>query len=138
MANGKKLIALKPCNFNGKKYFINDEIPLEDVLNPKEQAKLGVIAIVNDGDDLPREEEPERITKMTVSIKAEEGDMPLELTQEGLQAFVDAITNKATEAEQIVKNMTDGDALILLHIADSRKTIKEAAEARAKELAGEQ
>ena len=39
---------------------------------------------------------------------------------------------------QMVEKMTDGDALILLHLADSRKTIKTAAEDRAKALSAKQ
>ena len=34
--------------------------------------------------------------------------------------------------------MTDGEALILLHLADSRKSIKAAAETRAKALSKEE
>lgn len=138
MAN-TKLIARKPCSFNGKKFFINDVIPTEYILNPNEQAKLGVIAIVKDGEDTPSEavKETEHVSKMVVNIKAEEGEIPLELTQKGLQDVVDVITSKATEAEKIIKQMTDGDALILVDIADSRKTIKEAAKDRAQEIAGD-
>ena len=42
-----KLIARKPCSFGGKKYFIGDEIPSEEVIQPKTQEKLGVLAILD-------------------------------------------------------------------------------------------
>ena len=71
---------------------------------------------------------------MTVVIGAKEGDLPLNLTQEGLQAAVDVLTVKPAEAVSIIEKMEDGDALILVHIMDSRKAVKEAAEARAKAL----
>lgn len=42
----KKLIAKKPCSFNGKKFFIGNEIPAEYVLNPIAQSKMGVLELV--------------------------------------------------------------------------------------------
>lgn len=128
-----KLIAKKPCGFGGKKFYIGDEIPAEYVLNPQTQEKLGNLVIVNDED-----EAASPVGTMEVVIHAEEGDLPLALTKEGLQAFVDVLTCKAAEAKPIIEQMTDGDALILLHIADSRKEIKAAAENRAKALGPEE
>ena len=141
-----KLIAMKPCGFGGKKFYVGDEIPFEDVLDPKAQEKMGVLVIVQDGTDAPvpaAVQTSNPVDTMTVLIRAEEGDMPLDLTQEGLQAVVDVLTDKASAAEKVIQQMTDGDALILLHLTDSRKAVKELAEARAKALnteesAGEQ
>ena len=45
-----KLFAKKPCSFNGKKFFIGDEIPADHILDPKAQEKRGVIEVV-EGDD---------------------------------------------------------------------------------------
>lgn len=131
-----KLIAQKPCGFGGKKFYIGDEIPAEYVLDPKAQEKMGVLVIVGDGTMAPVAPAP--VEAMDVVIHAEEGDLPLSLTKEGLQAVVDVITSKATEAKPIIEEMTDGDALILLHIADNRKEIKTAAENRAKALSPEE
>ena len=39
-----KLIAKKPCSFGGKAFFINDEIPVNAVLNPKQQEELGAVS----------------------------------------------------------------------------------------------
>lgn len=137
-----KLIAKKLCNF-GKQYYIGDEIPVEAVLDPKVQEKRGVLAIVEDeaGTTPPAVDLGDPAgdrSVMTVVIHAEEGDLPLELTQEGLQAVLDILTSKAEDAEPIVKQMTDGYALIFLDIADSRKTIKNAAKARAQALEAEE
>lgn len=41
-----KLIAKRPCSFNGEKFFIGDEIPTEYVLDPKAQKMMGVIEVV--------------------------------------------------------------------------------------------
>ena len=42
-----KLFALKPCSFCGEKYFIGDEIPLENVLDPNAQANMGILVVVD-------------------------------------------------------------------------------------------
>ena len=132
-----KLIAQKRCSFGGKKFYIGDEIPAELVLNPKAQESMGVIAIASDMTDnkAPESTAPIPAATMCVSVPAEEGDLHLNLTACGLQAIVAVMTSNVEEAEPIVEAMSDNDALILLHMIDSRKTIKVAAEARAKSLA---
>lgn len=128
-----KLFARKPCSFAGKKFFIGDEIPAELVLNPQAQEKRGILAIVADG-SVEAPAAGHEVETMAVVIHAEEGDLPLDLTQAGLQAMVDVLTSKVEDAEPIIAAMTDGDALILLHLTDTRKSVKNAAEARAKAL----
>ena len=128
-----KLIAKRLCSFGGKKYFIGDEIPAESVMYPKMQEKIGVLAIVNDGDEAPAP-----VGAMEVVIHEEKGDLSLALTKEGLQAIVDVLTSNATEAKPIIEQLTDGDALILLHAVDNRKEIKTAAANRAKALSPEE
>lgn len=125
-----KLIAKKPCGFGGKKFYIGDEIPAEYVLNPKAQETMGNLVIIND--------EVAPGSAMEVVIRAKEGDMPLMLTQEGLQAVVDVLTGTSDDAKNVIEQMTDGDALILLHIADKRKEIKAAAEERAQVINSEE
>ena len=131
-----KLIAKKRCSFGGKRFYIGDEIPVELVLNPKAQESMGVIAIASDVADntAPEISPADPVDTINVVIHAEEGDLPLNLTAEGLQAIVDVMTDNVEGAEPIVDQMTDNDALILLHMIDSRKSIKTAAEARAKSL----
>lgn len=133
-----KLIAKKPCSFGGKKFYIGDEIPAELVMNPKGQEKMGTLAIINDDAGAPAPVEPEQpfcaVDAMVVVVKNGDENMPLNLTAEGLQAVVNVLTSKVEDAEPVIEQMTDGDALILLHMADSRKAIKAAAEERAKAL----
>lgn len=134
-----KLIAKKPCSFGGKKFFIGDKVPAELVLDPRAQEKRGVLAIVtDDAAPTPAPPAPETVRKevdtMTVVIRDKEGDMPLDLTRDGLQAVVDVLTVKPADAEAIIEKMDDGDALILIHLVDSRKAVKAAAEDRAKAL----
>lgn len=124
-----KLIAKQPCSFGGKRFYIGDEIPLALVKEPKTQEKYGILAIVDEG-----EQAMEPADSVEIIIRAKEGDMPLNLTKGGLQAAVDVLTGTTDDAEPIIKAMSDGDALILIHLIDNRKTVKAAAEARAKEL----
>lgn len=133
-----KLIARKACSFGGKKFYIGEDIPAALVLDPCTQEKRGVLAIVNDDAGTTPPAEPAAIRKevdiISVAIHAEEGDLPLELTQEGLQAVVDVLTSNVEDAEPVIAALEDGDALILLHATDTRKSVKTAAEARAKAL----
>lgn len=136
-----KLIARKPCSFGGEKFYIGDEIPAELVLNPKEQEKMGVLIVATDTNDGHKEPEPPApapVSTITVNIHAEEGDLPLELTPAGIQAVFDVLTGKPEEAENVINQMEDGDALILLHISSTRKAVKAAAEARAQALSAAQ
>ena len=137
-----KLIARKPCSFAGEKFFIGDQVPVEYVLDPQGQEKMGTLAIVNDDAGAPAPDESAEarpaVATMELVIHAEEGDLPLNLTAEGLQAVVDVLTDTVEGAEPIVGAMTDGDALILLHCVDNRKGIKAAAEARAQALNAEE
>lgn len=132
-------VALKPCCFAGHRFRIGDNIPGE-MIHPgsaNNLVKMGVIA-ERAGEDTP-DAAPEatpvnEAAAITVAIHAEEGDLPLELTQEGLQAVVDVLTSDVKDAEPVIAALNDGDALILLHATDTRKSIKTAAEARAKAL----
>lgn len=139
MTTVTKLIALKPCSFGGKKFFIGDEIPAEYVASPATQEKLGTLVVVNVDAEIDVHETvvyPE--SKVSLVVQSDGKEMTLEPTDRGIQDVFNVLIGKATDAEAIIKQMDDADALIMLHLADSRKTIKEAAELRAKELAGEQ
>ena len=131
-----KLIAKIPCSFGGKQFFIGDEIPAEVVLDPKAQEKRGVHLRV----DAQGQPEPKGGQNVNISVSTENGPIDLAVSPEGLNEVFAALIGKPATAEEIVSTMTDGDALILLHMADSRKAVKAAAEARASaiEEAGEQ
>lgn len=124
-------IALKPCTFAGQKFKIGDSIP-GDVLLPgaaKNLIKMGKIAST-DGAGVAMANNQ----GIVIAAHTEDGDMPLNLTPGGLQQIFDVLTANVEGAENIIETMADGDALILLHMCDSRKGVKAAAEARAKAL----
>ena len=70
-----RLVAKKPCSFEGKKFFINDEIPAELVADPKTQEKMGVIAIV--GGDSEAVTPLPQLGEINIPIHAEEEDLIL-------------------------------------------------------------
>lgn len=135
-----KLIARKPCSFGGKKFYIGDEIPVEYVENPTTQEKMGVLFIVEDtegGESATVQPIVISDPTLTICVHVDGQDMELEPTDGGLQDIFNVLIGTAPAAEAIIGEMTDEDALILLHMADSRKSVKAAAEARAKVLAQE-
>lgn len=131
-------VALKPCGFAGQRFKIGDNIPAELVLPgaAKNLVEMGII-VDTDAAATPAKETIVKTEALTIALHTDDGDLPLEPSQEGIQQVFDALTGNVGHAETIIKAMTDGDALILLNAADSRKSIKEATEARAKELSAE-
>lgn len=136
-------VALKPCCFAGHRFRIGETVP-DEVVHPgnaNNAVKMGLIARqpgeTTNAAEIPADTENATVETMSVNIHAEEGDLTLNLTAEGLQAVVDVLTGNVENAEPIVAAMTDADALILLHAADYRKGVKVAAEARAQALTEE-
>lgn len=43
-----KLVANKPCNLNGKKYFIGEEVPVEEVVDCASLVKMGLLSVIHD------------------------------------------------------------------------------------------
>lgn len=127
-----KLIAQKPCSFGGRKFYIDDEIPVEYVLDPKLQQKQGVLKIVPDSEVEEIKEKP-----IALFIREQEGDLEVQLSSEGLQAVFDVLNANVETGTAIIEQMTDRQALLMLNVTDSRKGIKDAAEARAKALSQE-
>lgn len=130
-------IALKPCKFAGQKFKIGESVPAECIHAgaAKNLVKMQIISPA-DSEGAPVKSAGAPKSTVTVNVKSNGENMPLELTLEGLQKVVDALTSNAKDAEKVVGKMTDGDALILLHMSDGRTSIKAAAEARAKKLSG--
>ena len=125
--------AIKPCRFAGQTYRIGEEVPAE-VIQPgaaKNLVKMGIIA-ESGGAINAAPIKTVKLPAREVVIRAKE--MDLTPTPKGLQAIFDVLTANVSEAETIIEKMTDNDALILLNISDSRKSVKELTEARAKAL----
>lgn len=142
-----KLIAKKPCSFEGQKFFIGDEIPVAFVKDPKAQEKMGVLAIAGDGSTLPPEELQECTAqvadvKFEVIIHSDDGDLPLAVTNAELSVFTDILQIPVAKAEdkqkisEMIQKIESEDLLIMLDALDGRKHVKEEAQARAQALNG--
>lgn len=134
-----KIIALKPCNFGGNKFFIGDEVPEELVQNPNEQKKRGVIAISEDGESIPMAQVTANVSEMKIPvvIHSENGDLTIEVTQEELKVFFDVLQIPVSKTEDkqkvsvLIQSIESLDLLIMLDALDGRKFVKEEAEKRA-------
>lgn len=131
-------VAVKPCRFAGQSFRIGESVP-DEVIHPgavRNLIKMGLIAEAGATANEPTEAKPqtETVSTINITIHAEEGDLILAPTPEGLQAIFDVLSSKAADAEGIIEGITDGDALIILDVSDSRKTIKELCRNRAKEI----
>lgn len=129
--------ALKPCKFAGVSYRVGDLVP-DEVVHPgaaKNLIKADVLAQNKETPILEGLAAPVAPEIVSLAVKDGEDTIALDVTVEGLQDVVSVLTSKVGETEHVIDGMTDNDALILLHLCDNRKTIKEAAESRATALA---
>ena len=146
-----KLIARKPCSFGGKQFYIDNEIPEELVADPAVQERLGVLFIVNaDNEMLPDGQSgtasgqmftQEQVDSMIagvyegtipISVKDasdEENEQVMEIyaRPEEIEQVFSIMQLNAEEGTKVIADVTNENVLILLHAADSRKTIKNAA-----------
>ena len=130
-----KLIAKKPCSFGGKDFFINDEIPVNVVLNPKQQEELGVLSIVFDG------EAATGILETDIAIpvfKSYDGDtaqvmgVPLNIVE--IQEVFSIMQMNVEEATKAIEAAKSENMLIVIHACDSRAGVKKAAQKKADNL----
>ncbi len=139
-----RLIANKPCSFGGRQFYIGDEIPVDFVADAKMQEKLGVVTIVNDSEMVPGKEpgilciEDTVLYDGTVVIPVKgdsDGDngqqTAVPATPEEIQQVFSIMQMNAADGAEAVAGVKSENVLILLHAADTRKTIKDAAKKQA-------
>ena len=126
-----KLIAKKPCSFGGKDFFINDEIPVNAVLNPKQQEELGVLSIVSDGDAATGILETGfQETDIAIPVfKSYDGD-----TAQEIQEVFSIMQMNVEEATKAIEAAKSENMLIVIHACDSRAGVKKAAQKKADNL----
>ena len=98
-----KLIAKKPCSFNGQTFYIGDEIPPEFVINPKAQENLGTVAIVSVSDASRTNLAEDGQVEFGVPIKQKDGTMTLYLNEEQICRAVEVMQMTASEAKEAIK-----------------------------------
>lgn len=132
-----RLIARRPCSFGGKKYFIGDEVPAEDVINPTVQEDQGTLAIVKDEQGAALETAGDGKVTIPV-IRDGEGDvadvLSIPLTEGEVQHVFAIMQMTADKAAEAMEDVDSEEVLIVLHAADSRSGVKKAAKKKAEQL----
>lgn len=132
-----KLIARKPCCFGGQQFYIDNEIPAELVADPAVQEKLGVLAIVNAEAVNNTVMELEGTIPISVKVESDgknEQVMAIPAKPEEIQQVFSIMQLNTEEGAKVTADVSNENVLILLHAADSRKTIKNAAKVQAGKL----
>ncbi len=142
-----KLIAKKPCSFGGRKFFIDQDIPVELVAEPGVQERLGVLTVIDDtvasGGEATAILDTEAFDgfdgKVIVPVvNKENGDaaemMSIPLTEEQVQSVFSIMQMNIPDAEKAVGEVTEENVLIVLHACDTRAKVRKAAKNRADTL----
>lgn len=133
-----KLVANKPCNLNGKKYFIGEEVPVEEVVDYASLVKMGLLSVIHDAvpeDNL--EECVAMVGEVSFSIPIVKGNetIDLDVTEPQLQEAVKTMQmNQKDAVAHIRGSVKDNTVLIFLNAVDSRTAVKKEAETKAKSL----
>lgn len=131
------LIAKKPCSFGGQQFFMGNRIPNELVINPEQQEKLGVLAVVNGNDFMHKDTSDsanhEELIQIAVKGTSDE-TLKIMAEHDEIRQVFDIMQTNADESIKLIADVTSENVLILLHAADSRKTIKNAAKEQADKL----
>lgn len=136
-----RMIANKPCSFGGERFYIGDEIPENLVADARTQEKYGVITIVNDDTRVPDgrsgtpfAREYDSVVPITVKSTADGQYAAIPVRPEEIQQVFSILQMGAEDGARAVADVESENVLILLHAADSRKTIKNAAKEQADKL----
>ncbi len=136
-----RLIAKKPCSFGGEKFFIGEEVPAGLVADPALQEKMGVLTIAQgESEYIPAVSAGPLLSAydgtITISVVEENyGEIiAVQATAEDIQHTFSIMQMNVDEGVKAIAGVESENVLILLHAADSRKTIKEAAKKQADNL----
>lgn len=126
-------IALKPCEFGGKKYVVNDIIPDEVIAKPKKLVETKVIA--------PQKGEVTEPVgtsdKFNFPLLSDGSIMSVEISVESLSTALLILQKNADDAVQAISECDDTDTMLAVYSLDSRKSVKNAADKRTSELNGQ-
>ena len=133
-----KLVANKPCNLNGKKYFIGEEVPVEEVVDYASLVKMGLLSVIHDAVPVETLEEcVASVGEVFFKIEIVKGDkgFDLDVTEPQLQEAVKTMQmNQKDAVAHIRGSVKDNTVLIFLNAVDSRTAVKKEAETKAKSL----
>lgn len=132
-------IALKPITLSGVDYAAGDSIPADAVLPSRVPALIRTksIARINEH-PAEAQETPQNDANdfggVNLPIQTENGVLELPASGEDIVKAVELLQMNADDAIQAIKEIESDSVLIIMDACDSRKTVKAAAKARAKEL----
>lgn len=138
-------VCIKPITLFGNSYMPGEIIQDGHVLPSRERALVNAkcIAEVAGNNDLPaaeliQVETGEEVTFTIPVVQESDGDtaqvMGVPLTEGEVQHIFSVMQMNAEEAAKAIKEIFNENVLIVLHAADSRKTVKDAARKQAGSL----
>lgn len=125
-------IALKPCTISGSKYLVNDVVDTSALSSAEVAALIKRKQIAGNDEGVVPAASLE--TLIAIPVLGEEENFAVSLSDEQIVEVFTVLQQTADDAIKAIGEMTAENALILIHRIDERKTVKKAAEARAKEL----
>lgn len=142
-----RLIAKKPCDFGGRRFYIGEEIPEDLVADPKRLEAFGVITIANSENEVVPDGEPgtsflpkageteESPGRVMIDLNTGEGEhtcIPASLKQ--LQCVFELLQTTEGRAVKSIAGISDVNVLTIVSYADPRKKVREVAKEREKEI----
>lgn len=124
-----RIIARQPCSFEGKKFYIGEEIPESYVKDPAAQEKMGVVAL---SDTESQRSEILKDKPICIPIRKNGKIMDLDVSEEELRQAAEIMQMNPKEAVAHIRDHVENDTvLILLNALDSRSAVKKETEAKA-------
>lgn len=129
-------IALKPCTIAGKKYLVDDTVDTSVLTNKEVASLVKRRMIAGNGEGIAHVDAPAppESPLLAVPILGEAEPFAVALTNEQIVDVFTVLQMNADDAAKAIGEMTEENPLIVIHRIDERKTVKKAAEARAKEI----
>lgn len=137
-----EFVCKKPITLSGRNFSYGEVIPEGYVLPGRALALIrsNYIAEIEGG---PTEEKGVPITPIqgengdtliTIPIEANEGILEATMSSQSVITFFTINQKNAEDAKNAIGNLDDSNALLLLSVFDTRKTVKDAATERAKKI----
>lgn len=133
----RAFVCVKPATFAGVKYFPGDSVPEEAIAPGRVNAviSMGLIAEAPAAVD-GGEEQISDPAVIAVPVKMSDGSFEdIEATEEQIAEAVTVLQLPVDDAVPRIAEIADAVTLILINAWDSRKTVKNATAAKAKEEA---
>ena len=120
-------IALKPCTISGAKYLVNDKVDTSALSDAEVAALIKRKQIAGNSASLEN-------ALIAIPVIGEDETFAVSLSDAQIVDVFTVLQQTADDAIKAIGEMTAENALILIHRIDERKTVKAAAEKRAKAL----